>query len=292
MDKKKVFKMIWIVVSLVCLCVSTVYLINYFISSKQEQSYYNDVLKIAGDTGKKLIQEKNKIMIQSLKQQTEYIGKQEGIDSYIDNPIDFITLTKDSPDIYGWIKVWGTVIDYPVLQHATDDTFYLTHLPDGRENIAGSIYTESLNSKQFADPNTVIYGHNMKVGSMFAELHNFADVEFFNNNKYFTIYTKDRMLEYEIFAAYLETDAHLLYAYNFDDPQIFEKYLKKVFKNTDQKANIRNDLKVTSDNCIVTLSTCEKGGGDGRFLIQGVLIEETKLKLPVSQDITITEGVN
>ena len=87
--------------------------------------------------------------------------------STVEIPIDFQTLQNMNPDIYAWIKVPGTVIDYPIAQSETDNTYYLNHSVEHDENKAGAIFTEDYNAKTFEDPNTVIYGHGMANGSMF-----------------------------------------------------------------------------------------------------------------------------
>ena len=88
-------------------------------------------------------------------------------------PVKFGELQSVNPDVYAWITVPGTEIDYPILQHPSDNSYYLMHNIDGSYGYPGCIYTENLNSKDFTDNNTVIYGHNMKNGSMFAQLHKF-----------------------------------------------------------------------------------------------------------------------
>ena len=85
--------------------------------------------------------------------------------------IDFAELSSINPDIYAWIRIPDTQIDYPVLQREEDDTYYLRHNSSGRYAFAGSIYTEEANSRDFKDPMTVLYGHNMRDGSMFQNLH-------------------------------------------------------------------------------------------------------------------------
>ena len=98
--------------------------------------------------------------------------------------VDWEGLWEINPDVYAWISIPGTSIDYPILQHASDNTYYLNYNIDGSYGYPGCIYTENLNSKDFTDSNTVIYGHNMKNGSMFAGLHQFEDSNFFaQNNK-------------------------------------------------------------------------------------------------------------
>ena len=91
----------------------------------------------------------------------------------VEIPIDFASLQARNPDVYAWITVPGTQVDYPILQSASDNGYYLDHTIDGEEKPEGSIFTENYNSKDFEDPNTVIYGHNMKNGSMFRTLHDY-----------------------------------------------------------------------------------------------------------------------
>ena len=71
-----------------------------------------------------------------------------------------------NPDVYAWIAVPGTEIEYPILQHPSDNSYYFMHNSDGSYGYPGCIYTENLNSKDITDNNTVIYGHNVKNDSM------------------------------------------------------------------------------------------------------------------------------
>lgn len=114
----------------------------------------------------------------------------------VEIPIDFEALKEQNGDVYAWIRIPGTNVDYPILQHEEDNGYYLNHTIDGVEALEGSIYTENYNTKYFDDPNTVIYGHNMKNGSMFRTLHNYEDKTFFDENRVIYIYQPDRILEY------------------------------------------------------------------------------------------------
>ena len=118
----------------------------------------------------------------------------------IENPIDFASLTAQYPDVYAWITIPGTRIDYPIVQHPSDNGYYLNHTVDGRKRIEGAIYTENYNSKDFSDPNTLIYGHNMKNGSMFKGLHKYKDRKFMEEHDEVLIYQDGRVLKYKIFA--------------------------------------------------------------------------------------------
>ena len=190
----------------------------------------------------------------------------------VEIPIDFAALQERNPDVYAWITIPRTAIDYPILQSQTDNTYYLTHTIDGAESPEGAIYTESYNSKDFTDPNTVIYGHNMRNGSMFRSLHNYMDRSFFDENREVTIYMPDKILHYEIFAAYLYDSRHLMLSYDFDDSEVFARYLDEIKGIRDMSSFVDTSIEVTAEDQIITLSTCYKGMDDRRYLVQAVLV--------------------
>lgn len=190
----------------------------------------------------------------------------------VDIPIDFAQLQSMNPDIYAWIKVPGTVIDYPVVQSDTDNTYYLNHSVEKEEDKAGAIFTEDYNSKTFEDPNTVLYGHGMANGTMFDGLHQYMDRSFFDENREVIIYMPDKILHYQIFAAYLFDNRHLLQSIDFTNPEIFQAYLDMVYGIHDMKSNIDTSANVTSQDKIITLSTCYAGMNDKRYLVQAVLV--------------------
>lgn len=176
-------------------------------------------------------------------------------------------------DIYAWIYVPGTDIDYPVLQHPTDDSYYLSHNLDGSKGRPGCIYTEKANSRDFTDYNTIIYGHNMRSGAMFRTLHNFEDSTVFDTDKYVYIYTQDKVFIYEIFAAYTSDASHILYNYTFDSAEHMQSYLDDALKQAVNSGYVRKDVNVTGESAIVTLSTCTSDSSE-RYLVQAVLINE------------------
>lgn len=191
----------------------------------------------------------------------------------VEIPIDFATLQKENEDIYAWIKVDGTPIDYPVVQSSTDDSFYIHRGIDKEYLYAGAIYTEMQNAKDFSDPNTVLYGHNMKDGSMFASLHNFRDRDFFDKNREILIYTPEHILHYEIFAAYTYDDRHILNSFDFSDKKVYQEYLDEIYALRSMDAYILEQPVVTTEDKIITLSTCIGSNSSARYLVQGVLTE-------------------
>ncbi len=189
--------------------------------------------------------------------------------------LDWNVLKETNADIYAWIYIPNTNVDYPILQHAENDAYYLDHDIDGNKNKDGSIYTEkAYNSTDFADFNTVLYGHNMRAKTMFATLHNFEDAAFFEANRYVYIYMPDKVLVYDIFAAYKFSDKHILANYSTVSEAGKQQYLDEVFGTRDMRAHFREGVEVTVENHILTLSTCIGGQPNNRYLVQGVLIEE------------------
>lgn len=194
-----------------------------------------------------------------------------------DNPIDFKTEATKYPDIYAWIYIPNTKINYPVVRSIEDDSYYLNHSAEKKYTSAGAIYSEMKNSKDFSDPNTILYGHNMLNGSMFQNLHKFRrDEKFFNENKYIYIYTPGHILTYEICAAYRYDNRHILNSFNFNDPEVFEEYLETV-RNPKSLICRTRPVELNKDSKILTLSTCI-GNPDYRYLVQGVLVKDELTK--------------
>ena len=124
-------------------------------------------------------------MVDGKKAEQEYLAMQEKNaekrqkvpeeEKKIDIPVDFDSLQKENPDIYAWITIPDTVIDYPIVQSSEDNAYYLNHSAEKTDSASGAIYSENYNKKNFDDPITLLYGHNMKDGSMFAGLHKYEE---------------------------------------------------------------------------------------------------------------------
>lgn len=184
------------------------------------------------------------------------------------NP-DFQKLQEANADVKGWIQFEGIPeISYPVLQHPSDNEFYLKKMWNKEENTAGSIFLDIVNSSDFQDANTFIYGHNMKNLSMFGRLKEYKEQAFYAGKEYFWIYTPTANYRYQIFAMH-EAKVDGGFFKTFEDHT--EEYAWYV--NEAKKAS-RYDtgVEVTGDDKIVTLSTCTARGDHWRFLVQGKLV--------------------
>lgn len=178
-------------------------------------------------------------------------------------------------DIYAWIYVPGTKVNYPVLQHPTDDSYYLNYNLDGSKGYPGCIYSEkTYNNKEFTDHNVVLYGHNMKNGTMFGSLHRYEDEEFFDENRYIYVYTQEKLLVYKIFAAYVHSNEHLLYNHNFELPEMAALYFETIRTERNMNRIYDDNIELSGEEYFITLSTCINNKPENRFLVQGVLINE------------------
>lgn len=124
-------------------------------------------------------------------EETEESGRAEAF------TVDFDALKQINSDIVAWIRIPG-VLDYPVVQ-GTDNSYYLHHTFRREYNIAGSIFLDARNTADFSDSKNIIYGHNMRDGSMFHVLRKFQDLDFYQANREIWLYLSDGSVEvYEI----------------------------------------------------------------------------------------------
>ena len=187
-------------------------------------------------------------------------------------PIDFSFWQERNPDVYAWIRIPDTNIDYPILQGGPDDSYYLDHTIDGVKGYPGSIYTESVNSKDFHDFNTVIYGHNMRNGTMFKHLHKFEDGEFFDSHEFFEVYTEEGTKIYRVYASVVYSDKHVMKAFDYDDPSGRKAFIDSL--DTGESVNhFREGMNIDENSKLLTLATCIGGRPDNRWLVVAQLIE-------------------
>jgi sortase B len=265
MKKKKNKKIIFLILAVlfaVVACVCVVFIVRDYHQRKVAASSMEE-LKVNA------VKDSSNKIIESAKEQLK---------SYeIEIPekdIDFDSLQKANSDIYAWVYVPGTEVDYPVFQREGEDSYYLMHNMDGSEGYPGVIYTQgSVNSKDFTDPNTVLCGHNMKDGSMFATLHRFEDKDFFDEHRYIYIYTPEKVFVYKIYAAYTYSDTHILKAIDISTKAAFQNYIDSIYALNGITDNFADDIKATADNHIISLMTCTSVD-DQRYYVQGILLNE------------------
>jgi len=181
--------------------------------------------------------------------------------------LDLEALREVNEDVLGWIHIPDTAISYPLMR-SQDNSEYLKLTWDLTYSSAGSIFLERKNSADLSDFHTLIYGHNMKNGTMFSNLRHYRDQEYLDNHPCVYIATDDAILRYEVFSAYtadVSTDTYRLY---FEDDgrkqSVIDFYL--------EQSEVESDLVPTVEDRILTLSTCTgMGDYDYRLVVQAVL---------------------
>ncbi len=200
-------------------------------------------------------------------------------DKTAENPIDFKSLQEKNNEIYAWIKIDDTNVNYPIVQNSVDDSFYLKHMAEDKSwSASGAIYTELINHKDFNDSFTVVYGHNGYGDTMFTTLHKFEDTEFFDSHPYFYIYTPDRKLTYQVVSAFKYDDRHIMNSFNFADLEVVKNFHDFIQNPSSSLKNVRMDLdeQITDSSKIVILSTCITNQKSSRYLVCGVLTKDEK----------------
>lgn len=190
-------------------------------------------------------------------------------------PVDFERLQSENRDIYAWITIPGTLIDYPVVQNSEDNTYDQSHSSSGDEDALEVIFTENYNSRDFKDFMTVIYGADGEDGSGFGGLRQYEDNIFMDEHKYIYIYTMDHIYQYCVFAAYLSDDRHLMVRFNSGTTEgNRQAYIDAIMDQRVMGAQIDKTAPVDTDSHILTLSTHDLAGEQYRYLVQAYLTEE------------------
>ena len=187
--------------------------------------------------------------------------------------VDFNKLEEINPDIIAWIEIPGLEISYPVVQ-GKDNEYYLHHLITGEKHKSGSIFMDFHNQEDLSDRNSIIYGHNMKDGSMFGTLDQYQEQSLYQNYPCFYMYVPGYVYEYQIFSCYEAPTDHPAYTYAFADSEDYEVFLETLQRS----AMYDTGTTVTRENQIVTLSTCVNTRQDYRYLVHGQLKQKIKME--------------
>ena len=221
---------------------------------------------------KKGTDEYNQIEEMAVTERDADSGEVAGPNAQLKPPIevDFDKLKSVNEDVVGWIYVDALPdISYPIVK-GKDNQTYLHQTYEKNYNFAGTIFVDYENSCDFSVCNTLVYGHNMKNGSMFGHLKKFReDDKLYKQDKYFWILTPERNYRYEIITAYttgVNSDTYTL----FKGPgEEFEKYLETIKGYSEIQTD---DTDLTIKDRIVTLSTCT-GNESTRFVVQGKRVD-------------------
>ncbi len=192
-----------------------------------------------------------------------------------DAEIDFSVLKRENPDIFGWLYIPGTNIDYPLLQSEEADDYYESHDAYGKQDEAGALYTELANLKNMCDFNTVIHGKTLADGGMFSELYRYADTDFMKEHENVYLYIEDNLLTYEIFAAYQREDSSLIRTYDFTYLSGCQQFLDDLYGTRVMGKNIKEGWEdVTPYHFLITLTTVSREDPGKQYVVVAALVQD------------------
>lgn len=276
--KKKTLKILSVLLALalICCCAMTVYM--YFMDRRSAESTaearelagIGEVLPEPGDGS-----EAAGLEVPEAPEAPEAAGQQQPEEMLLRDryasalaDMDLAALREKNGDVLGWIEIPGTRISYPLVK-GEDNSFYLSHNWEGGYNPAGAIFMEELSSPDFSDFNTIIYGHRMNSGDMFGELHLYGEAEYMAGHPRVYVVTDSGCRVYEVFAACEVSTDSRVYATDFDRADYREAYIR----NSLEISEVESGVEPTSEDSLLTLSTCTRLSGKGyRFIVQAVYL--------------------
>lgn len=238
---------------------STYFLISEMMEYKKGNDIYDSIAKMA-EIPAAPSQEQADVI-----ENTSESGQKQAARAIL--AINFEELTKINEDIIGWLAVENTNINYPLLK-SKDNQDYLKLAANKVKNNGGSIFVDCRNQVDFKDQHTIIYGHNMKNGSMFGSLKQFVEGDYWKNHSRFYIIKPEGTLEYEIFSAYQTRADSAAYVLDFSGNPSFATFVDLAKKHS----QVETSVSVSEHDTIVTLSTCTNKEQMGRYVVHGKLV--------------------
>ena len=185
--------------------------------------------------------------------------------------VDFRELRSNlNAEIIGWIWCQDTVIDYPIVQHA-DNNYYLNFSVNGDQNANGAIFLETANFSDFRDTNSILHGHHMGDGTMFASLDHWQAEDYLEKHPTMYLSTPDGNYRVDLFAGFTTPANSKAYQYEFSSVSDIQSWIDWI----KEESVIHPDLTLSPDDHFLTLSTCAYSYEDARTVLIGRLSEIT-----------------
>lgn len=180
--------------------------------------------------------------------------------------VDFEALSEINPDIVGWIYLPDSKINYPIVQR--DNEYYLKHLFTGEYNSGGCIFLDERNGADFSDEHSILYGHHMKDGSMFAGITAFQDQAYYDAHPTALLITPEKTYKIQLFSCYVADTKASAWDLSFGGDG-YGEWLDEITR----KSYFRSNVQPTSEDRVLTLSTCTYDFENARFVLHGVITE-------------------
>ena len=181
--------------------------------------------------------------------------------------VDFEALAEINPDVVGWLYCPDTVISYPVPQ-GENNSYYLKHLFDGTSNSAGSLFLDS-RCAGLEGKNSVIYGHDMKNGTLFSSLSEYQEQAYYESHPQMFLITPEEALIIRLFSAYIAGPDSDAWRLDFSTQEEYGGWLEGLVKQSCFQSEV---IPQTTDR-VITLSTCSYSFPGARFVCHGLVCQ-------------------
>lgn len=177
----------------------------------------------------------------------------------------------------GWIRIPGTLVDYPVMMPLEDNNFYLDHGPDGQKSKYGAVFMDKKTDLFNQKGNYILYGHYFRDGSMFGTLTYYKDESYWKEHpiiEFDTIYEEGRYEVVSVFLSQVYRKADEVFKYytyvDITSQEDFEYYVDEVKKLS--LYDTGNDAEY--GDALITLSTCDYYTENGRLVLVAKKIKD------------------
>lgn len=271
-------RLVWKIVLAASLVLMVVASVNIVILSREYQKGINTYEKLGeyvtvAETSAETVVETSDETAQEPSETTEQEPEESKIEVALD--IDVDALSKINEDFVGWIYYEPLELSYPIVR-GTDNDYYTHYTFENEKNSSGAIFLDFLNKPDFSHFNTIIYGHNMRNGTMFGSLKKLLnDNTIVEEDPYLYVFTEDQVMMYEIFALYVTKDSSHTYdlTQTAEEQQQYVEYIKETADYYRELPELETPL--AEKTKLVTLSTCHgKHGSGNRTVVHAVLIAQ------------------
>lgn len=180
--------------------------------------------------------------------------------------LDWDALKEMNGDVIGWIELEGTKINYPIVQ-GSDNSRYLNVLFDGQAGNCGTLFADYRHAEPFGETNTIVYGHNMKDGTMFGSLRKFKEEKYLKEHEAFKLSIPEEDYELRVVAVLVIDPEDELYRTTFADEAEVNAWLSRIRS----KAMLLTEERLEKDARYVMLSTCSTPDRTLRDVVIGKL---------------------
>lgn len=275
-NRKKLIHNSIMLVLILMVIVSGVGVVNRYLQDKRAEEEYRRLAELARETTEATTEAPTEALTEPQETEPE-------TEPYI-SPIDFEALSEVNPDVIGWIRIPDTNVDYPIVQTDDNDKYLHTSF-EGEESIAGTVYLDFESDSDMMGFNNILYGHNMKNGSMFKDIVKYKDQSYFDEHKYFEIYTPERTIRLKAISCYYAKAEPIVRKTRFKTRESYEAFIKEMIKPC-----AWYEMPEFPIDSLYTLVTCSYEVNDARTILYAVEVDENGDMVKGTREFPEAEG--